>query len=172
MNDVQQGTAEGIGFALGGTPEFLLDTRRGLYSYGALQSRLAENTFARDGYVDYSGPVIRLQNLTPEELLVLFERLRHVFAAGDRAKYLVPDEALHAFAEHCQRRIGESYFRTPRTSIKAFVDFLAILEQNEADWRNLIGDVEIEVDRGGAQDDIDVDLGPDSANDDLTRLRL
>lgn len=42
INDVLQGSAEGIGFALGGTPEFLLDTRRGLYSDGALQSRLAE----------------------------------------------------------------------------------------------------------------------------------
>ena len=52
LNDSLQGACEGLGFLLGGTPEFLMDTRRGLYSYPALQSRLAENTFARDGLVD------------------------------------------------------------------------------------------------------------------------
>jgi P-loop Domain of unknown function (DUF2791) len=40
LNDYLQGSAEGLGFLLGGTPEFLLDTRRGLYSYQALQSML------------------------------------------------------------------------------------------------------------------------------------
>ena len=65
LNDVLQGAAQHIGFLMGGTPEFLMDTRRGLYSYAALQSRLSENTFARDGMVDLSGPVIRLANLTP-----------------------------------------------------------------------------------------------------------
>ena len=49
----------------------LLDTRRGLYSYSALQSRLAENTFAAAGLVDYSGPVLRLANLSPEDMFVL-----------------------------------------------------------------------------------------------------
>ena len=64
LNDVLQGSAAHLGFVLGGTPEFLMDTRRGLYSYEALQSRLAENTFARDGLVDLSGPVVRLSSLT------------------------------------------------------------------------------------------------------------
>jgi len=65
LNDSLQGSAEGLGIVLGGTPEFLMDTRRGLYSYAALQSRLAENTFAKAGMVDYSGPVLRLASLTP-----------------------------------------------------------------------------------------------------------
>ena len=58
LNDCLQGSAEGLGFLMGGTPEFLLDTRKGLYSYQALQSRLAENRFVKDGLVDYSGPVL------------------------------------------------------------------------------------------------------------------
>ncbi len=33
LNDVLQGNASHIGFLLGGTPEFLMDTRRRLYSY-------------------------------------------------------------------------------------------------------------------------------------------
>ena len=173
INDVLQGSAAGIGFALGGTPEFLLDTRRGLYSDGALQSRLAENTFAKGALTDYSGPVIRLQNLTPDELLVLFERLRSLFAAGDPAKFLVPDEALEAFAAHCRERIGDSYFRTPRNSVKAFVDLLSILEQNpKVDWRSLIGGIEIDVDRGASADAIDPNIPFDVSDNELSRLQL
>src|SRR5271156_5326680 len=173
INDVLQGSAEGIGFALGGTPDFLLDTRRGLYADGAIQSRLAENTFAKGGFADYSGPVIRLQNLTPDELLVLFERLRALFAGGDPAKFLIPDEALDAFAIHCRERIGDSYFRTPRNSVKAFVDLLSILEQNpKTDWRSLIGEAEIAEDRGASADAIDPSMPLDVSDNELSRLRL
>ena len=155
VNDVLQGSAESIGFYIGGTPETLMASRRGLYSYEALRSRLAENSFARDGLVDLSGPVIRLQNLSPEDILVLLAKLRHVFAGGDPAYYLVPDDALPAFMVHCNRKIGEAYFRTPRNTIKAFLDLLAILEQNPgADWRTLIGEVEIAPDVPPAGGDI------------------
>jgi|GEM_PF-5473856 hypothetical protein len=121
VNDVLQGNFGGIGFVFGGTPEFLMDTRRGLYSYAALQSRLAENSFARNGLVDLSGPVLRLQSLTPEDLMILLSNIRTVFASGDSQQHLVPDEALPAFMEHCNRHVGEAYFRTPRNTIKAFV---------------------------------------------------
>lgn len=172
LNDVLQGTTKGLGFVLGGTPEFLYDTRRGLYSYEALQSRLATNSFAVDGLADYSGPVVRLANLTPEELFHLLERLRDVFAAGDPARHILPDEALHAFMEHCEKRIGEAYFRTPRNTVKAFVDLLAILEQNPGtDWRDRLGVVSIAADTGAVED---LAIAGDDAGDDdeLTTLRL
>lgn len=153
LNDSLQGSAEGLGIVLGGTPEFLLDTRRGLYSYAALQSRLAENTFAKAGMVDYSGPVLRLASLTPEDFYVLLCKLRHVYASGDEARYLLPDEAIPAFMSHCAGRLGEAYFRTPRTTITAFINLLAVLEQNSsADWRELVNCVEVEQDGGGATD--------------------
>jgi hypothetical protein len=153
LNDVLQGTTEGLGFVLGGTPEFLMDTRRGLYSYAALQSRLAENTFAKDGLVDYQHPVIRLSSLSQEDFLVLLHKIQHVFAYGDEARYLLPEEALTAFMAHCQQRIGEAYFRTPRTTITAFVNVLAVLDQNPGtDWKSLLGDVKIAKDDGGAAD--------------------
>ena len=178
LNDVLQGTVEGLGFVLGGTPEFMLDTRRGLYSYEALQSRLAGNSFATDGLVDLSGPVVRLQNLTPEEMLVLLERLRTVFAAGDPARHIVPDEALGAFLEHCRARVGDAYFRTPRNTVKAFVDLLAVLEQNPgADWRERLGVLAVAEDRGAA-DELAIPGGADGlggeagTGDELARLRL
>jgi hypothetical protein len=144
LNDCLQGNAEGLGFLLGGTPEFLMDTRRGLYSYQALQSRLTENTFAREGLVDYSGPVLRLSNLTPEDVYVLLGKLRHVYAAGDPGNYLVPDDGLKTFLTHCSKKIGDAYFRTPRNTIKVFLDLLAVLEQNpQTRWTDLIGGVSI-----------------------------
>jgi hypothetical protein len=144
VNDSLQGGAANLGLLFGGTPEFLLDTRRGLYSYPALASRLAENTFASGGLVDHSGPVLRLGNLSPEDLYVLLTKLRHVYAAGDPDAYLVPDEALTAYMEHCAARIGDAYFRTPRESIKGFLDLLALLDQNpHLDWRAVIGAVRL-----------------------------
>lgn len=155
LNDALQGTAEGLGFVLGGTPEFLMDGRRGLYSYAALQSRLAANTFASEGLVDYSGPVIRLAQLTPEDFFVLLHKLRHVYAGGDEAKYLLPEEGLTAFMEHCANRLGEQYFRSPRTTTTAFINLLAVLEQNPgAQWRTLLGTLEVAKDTGGSADHV------------------
>ncbi|NMZ91504.1 MULTISPECIES: ATP-binding protein [Pseudomonas] len=167
LNDSLQGSTEGLGFVLGGTPEFLMDTRRGLYSYPALQSRLAENTFAKSGLIDLSGPVIRLSSLTPEDFYVLLQKLRNVYAYGDPDKYLMPDEAIPAFMSHCNQRLGEAYFRTPRTTITAFINLLAVLEQNPgADWRALVGAVQIAQDDGAMQD-LSIE-----ADDELTSFKL
>lgn len=166
LNDSLQGSAEGLGFILGGTPEFLVDPRRGLYSYPALQSRLAENSFAINGYVDFSAPVIRLTRLTQEDFFVLLSNIRHVYACGNSAAYLLPEEALLAFMNHCHKHIGEAYFQTPRNTIVAFIHLLAILEQNpNASWHELLGTVKVAVDNGdslltmdGAEADEDDEL--------------
>lgn len=145
LNDCLQGNVEGLGFILGGTPDFLMDTRRGLYSYPALQSRLAENTFAVNGLVDYNNPVLRLGNLSPEDLFVLLSKIRHVFAYGNPEEYLLPDAGIQAFMEHCLTRIGEAYFRTPRNTIKAFIDLLSVLEQNkQVSWKDLVSQVNLD----------------------------
>lgn len=170
VNDGLQGSASGIGFIFGGTPEFLMDSRRGLYSYEALQSRLVENAFAGQGLVDLSGPVVRLQSLTPEDLLILLANIRSVFAQGDPERHLVPDEALPMFMAHCNKRVGEAYFRTPRNTIKAFVQLLAVLEQNPGQaWSVLIGGVDVAND---AETSRDHDLSEEAGDDDLASLRL
>jgi hypothetical protein len=153
LNDCLQGTACGLGILMGGTPEFLMDTRRGLYSYQALQSRLTENTFANGVLVDYTSPVLRLSSLGPADLYVLLTKLRNVFASGDSTRHLISDQGLHAFMAHCSLRVGESYFRTPRTTITAFVNLLAVLEQNpQASWQELLGQIEISKDAESAID--------------------
>ena len=169
LNDSLQGGTSHLGFILGGTPEFLLDPRRGLYSYEALQSRLAENTFAKSsGVIDYSSPTIHLASLTPEELYILLKNLRHVFASGNPDEYLVPDDALLSFLEHCSNKIGDAYFRTPRNTIKAFTDMLSVLEQNDhIHWKDLIEDVTVQKEKPS---DIESDVLDD--DDELADFRL
>ena len=166
LNDVLQGNARHLGFMLGGTPEFLMDRRRGLFSYEALESRLSENTFTRDGLVDLSGPVIRLANLTQEDMFVLLANIRRVIQDENVA---LPDEALTAFMAHCSNRIGDAYFQTPRNTVKAFVNLLSVLEQNPAaNWRELIGEVELVKNSGDDMNDIsDVE-----ADNELTSFKL
>jgi len=175
LNDSLQGISEGVGFLLAGTSEFLMDTRRGLYSYPALQSRLAENMFAKNGLIDLTGPVLRLASLSAEEFFVLLQKLRDVYAFGDPSKYVLPDEALPMFMEHCHKRIGEAYFRTPRTTIKSFINLLAILEQNPgANWKELLGKIEVQKDDGGASGIIDKPdgLGSETGDDELAKFKL
>jgi hypothetical protein len=188
LNDVLQHPPEGFGVLMGGTPEFLSDPRRGLYSYPALQRRLTENTFAREGLVDYTGPVLKLGSLSPEELYVLLQKLRLVFVSGDESRQLIPDEGLTAFMSHCQKKLGETYFRTPGTTITSFVNLLAVLDQNpQAQWSELVGQVQVRRDQAPAvtlEDDTDVPQGkpsnsskaaaaPGSGDDDeLTSFKL
>lgn len=170
LNNTLQGTFSNIGFIMGGTPEFLTDNIRGLYSYEALKSRLCENTFSKQlGVTDYNSVVLRLSNLTKEELYLLLVNLRHVFAGGNEERYLVPDEALIAFLHHCANKIGESYFRTPRTTIKSFLDLLSVLEQYpNYKWSDIIASVDVQQDVEPSQVKgiLSNQTTPSSSNDD------
>lgn len=140
INDCYQGGAANLGFVLAGTDECLEDKRRGLHSYEALRSRLAENSFAGEDVRDLSGPVVRLQNLTPEDLFVLLRNIRHVHASGDAAKYLVPDDTLVAVLQRANETLGAEYFKTPREVVRSFVGLLNILEQHPGKmWQELVG---------------------------------
>lgn len=168
LNDTLQGSAQSLGFLFGGTPEFLLDTRRGLYSYHALQSRLAQNSFAVDGRVDLSGPVLRLTNLTPEDMFVLLTKLRHVHASGDPSRHLLPDDALTAFMAHCSQRVGDAYFRTPRSTITAFINLLSVLEQNPGvGWQTILGEVQV-----ADEHNPDLDPSEEEGDDGLATFQL
>jgi hypothetical protein len=142
LNDCLQGSVKNLGFLLGGTDDFLEDKKRGLYSYEALRSRLAENRFAGQGVKDFSGPVLRLQNLSAEDLFVLLRNIRHVHAFGDEKKYIVPDDALKALLKKASETLGADYYKTPREVIKQFVGLLNVLDQNPGrDWQSFLGDV-------------------------------
>jgi hypothetical protein len=140
LNDCLQGSVSGLGFLLAGTDECIEDKRRGLFSYEALRTRLSENRFAGEGVVDFSGPVIRLANLTAEDLFVLLRNIRHVHASGDPKKYLVPDDALVAVLQKANETLGAEFYKTPRDVVRSFVGLLNVLEQNPGkSWQEFIG---------------------------------
>ena len=174
VNDCLQGNVAGIGFLFGGTDSFLEDRRRGLASYEALATRLAENTFARDGLKDFSGPVIRLRNLSPEDLFVLLHNIRNVFALGDPANYLIDEEGLHAFLSHCATTLGADFFLTPREAVKAFVGLLSVIEQNPGvDWRLLLSQTAVERPPDPDEGPVPEDGGEkEKGSDDLAAFRL
>jgi len=130
LNDCLQGGVSGLGFCFAGTEEFLTDRRRGLSSYEALATRLADNPFASAKLVDTKGPVIRLLPLTKEDLFVLLERIAQVQATGLPEKVLVKQSDLIRFMAFCEKRLGSEHFLTPRDTVKQFVGLLNVLEQN------------------------------------------
>lgn len=142
VNDCLQGSVEGLMFLFAATDDCLTDQRRGLFSYEALATRLAENRFAQGGLVDLSGPVIRLPNLTPEDCFVLLSNIRRVFTRGENEDDLLPREGIEHYLASCHERMGSAYFQTPRETIKDFVGLLNVLEQNPgAEWSALIGEI-------------------------------
>jgi hypothetical protein len=140
LNDCLQGSVEGLMVVFCGTDECLEDKKRGLYSYEALATRLAPNAFAKDGVTDLSSPVMRLPNLTPEDLFVLLQRIRSVYTSGNAAQEMIPDEGIALYLKHCEKTLGADYFRTPRESVVRFIGLLSILESQEgANWRSTLG---------------------------------
>ncbi len=176
LNDCLQGSVEGLMFLLAATDDCLTDTRRGLFSYEALATRLADNRFAVDGLTDLSGPVIRLENLTPEDCYVLLSNVRRVFARGGDGASVLPDEAIERYLVSCNERMGASYFQTPRETIKDFVGLLNVLEQNpEADWARLIGGLTTTAGSEDLGDPVDDDEPAATAtpdDDDLATFKL
>jgi hypothetical protein len=174
VNDCLQGNVSGIGFLFGGTDTFLEDRRRGMASYQALATRLADNTFARDGLKDFSGPVIRLPNLSPEDLFVLLHNIRNVFALGNPAKYLIDEEGMQAFMAHCAATLGADFFLTPRDAVKSFVGLLSVIEQNPgANWRDLLDKTPVERSADPEAEPVAPDQDPKAGDgDDLETFRL
>lgn len=129
-NDTMQGKAQHLGIIMCGTPQCLEDPRRGLYSYEALRSRLAEGRFSGDTFSDMLSPVIRLVPLTNEEMLVLTEKLRDIHAVLFDYTGSLDDEQLAAFLRIEYDRVGADANITPREVIRDFIELLNILYQN------------------------------------------
>ena len=128
-NDTMQGKAQHLGLILCGTPQCMEDPRRGVYSYEALRSRLAEGHFAGE-HKDLLSPVIRLQPLTPEEMLILIEKLADIHAGLYEYAQIVTQQDMGDFIEIEFGRIGADVHITPREVIRDFIEVLDIVYQN------------------------------------------
>ena len=129
-NDTLQGKAGYFGIIMGVTPQALEDKRRGIYSYEALRSRLAEGRFSRPGARDLLAPVIRLEPLTAEEMLVLCEKLSDMHAGLYGYERTVSTEDLVTFIKIEYGRIGADQNITPREVIRDFIELLDIIYQD------------------------------------------
>lgn len=129
-NDTLQGKARYLGIVMGATPQAVEDKRRGVYSYEALRSRLAEGKFSRPGARDLLAPVIRLEPLTPEEMLVLCEKLCAMHAGLYGYQRSLSTQELADFIKLEYGRIGADQNITPREVIRDFIELLDLLYQN------------------------------------------
>ena len=129
-NDTLQGKAQYLGIIMGGTPTSIEDRRRGVFSYEALRSRLTQGRFAREGMRDMLAPIIRLQPLTYEELLVLIEKLAQIHAGYFGYEGDLDEEDLADFLKIEFGRVGADTHLTPREVIRDFIELLDIMCQN------------------------------------------
>ncbi|MCR4795382.1 MAG: ATP-binding protein [Ruminococcus sp.] len=129
-NDTLQGKAKYMGIIMGGTPQCIEDTRRGVYSYEALRSRLAEGRFGREGVKDMLAPVIHLTTLTYEEMLVLTEKLADIHAQLFDYQQKITQDDMISFIKLEFGRIGSDSHITPREVIRDFIELLDIAYQN------------------------------------------
>ena len=129
-NDTLQGKAHHLGIIMGGTPQCIEDNRRGVYSYEALRSRLADSRFDNDSLRDMMAPVIHLVPLTYEEMLVLIEKLADIHSQLFGYKQKITQAEMIAFIQSEFGRIGADTHITPREVIRDFIGLLDITFQN------------------------------------------
>ena len=128
-NDILQGKAEYLGIIMGGTPQCVEDTRRGIFSYEALKSRLEDSRFANDDARDFLAPIIRLKPLTPSEMTILVEKLADIHADLYQYERRVTLDELVQFIQIEFSRVGAVTNITPREIIRDFIELLNTLYQ-------------------------------------------
>ena len=140
FNDTLQGRAPGLDIIFGGTPQFLEDTRRGIFSYEALRSRLCDSKFALDGFKNLIGPVIRLRRLSDDELFALIQRVTTLYSQYYNWDCTVTNDDRIKFLNICLSRAGADSMITPREMLRDYMTVLNILMQNpDAKFDDVIG---------------------------------
>jgi hypothetical protein len=153
-NDVLQGKAKHIGFLMGGTPQCIEDKYRGIFSYEALRSRLAEGHFATADFKDLTAPIIRLTMLTQEEMYVLIEKLRDIHATLFNYAPLLSHEDLLYFLTVEYNRVGAATHITPREIIRDFIELTNILHQNpQKSVSDILGSNSFRLAKGGLSEE-------------------
>jgi len=153
-NDVLQGKAHHIGFLMGATPQCIEDKYKGVFSYEALRSRLAEGHFATADVKDLSAPIIRLQMLSQEEMYILIEKLLHIHAQLYNYTPTLSHEELLYFLNVEYNRVGAQTHITPREIIRDFIELINILHQNpHKSVSEILGDNSFELAKGGVFDE-------------------
>ena len=153
-NDVLQGKASHIGFLMGGTPQCIEDKYKGVFSYEALRSRLAEGHFSTSDVKDLSAPIIRLQMLSQEEMYILVEKLLNIHAQLYNYTPALSHDDLIYFLTVEYNRVGAETHITPREIIRDFIELVNILHQNpDKSVSDILGDNSFQMAKGGLTDE-------------------
>lgn len=153
-NDVMQGKANHIGFLMGGTPQCIEDKYKGVFSYEALRSRLAEGHFSTVDLKDLSAPIIRLQMLSQEEMYILIEKLLNIHAQLFNYNPALSHDELVYFLTVEYNRVGAETHITPREIIRDFIELINILHQNpQKSVSQILGDNSFKMAKGGISDE-------------------
>lgn len=129
-NDIMQGKAQYLGVIMCGTPQCIEDTRRGVFSYEALKSRLENSRFSDGTTRDLLAPIIKLKTLTPEEMYFLVQKLESIHALVYKYEPMLKTENLQYFIKTEFARVGAGQNITPREIIRDFIEILNIIFQN------------------------------------------
>jgi len=139
INDCLQGSVQHVGFIFGATSEAIENKERGLFSYGALETRLAASRFAKGAIKDLTGPILQLVPLSKEELYVLLIRLRDIHSNFEPTKWVIPDNGVEGYFKHIFSQMGAEAHLNPRDVIREYLGLLTILENNpDKKWFDLI----------------------------------
>ena len=153
-NDVLQGKASHIGFLMGGTPQCIEDKYKGVFSYEALRSRLAEGHFSTADIKDLSAPIIRLAMLSQEEMYILVEKLMNIHAQLYNYTPILSHDDLVYFLTVEYNRVGANTHITPREIIRDFIELVNILHQNpQKSVSEVLGDNSFDMAKGGLSDE-------------------
>lgn len=171
FNDTMQGKAEHLGIFVGGTPQFVEDERRGLFSYEALRSRLIDGRYAARDYANYTGPILKLAMLSHEEILILLQKLRQIHALHFGYQASLTDEDLVDFMQTAVNRLGADELLTTREVVRDFMDVLHTLHQNpEVTYAQLLGERAVGPQDGGKG--TAASSAPDEMDDFLAEFEL
>jgi hypothetical protein len=130
-NDALGGKAPHIGFLMGAIPQCIDDTEKGIFSYGALRSRLSGGKFSGGDTRDLLAPIIRLKPLSMEEMYVLLEKLAALHGTLYGYEPDIKEAEYLDFLKAEYSRVGASEQITPREIIRDFIEVLNIVSQSE-----------------------------------------
>lgn len=129
FNDIMQGRSSYLSIYVCGTPEFIEDQNRGLYSYGALRSRLTTGRY-ENGYDNYLGPVINLRPLTNEELFVLLKTVKGLHEQRYDYTSEIDDAKMETYLRSVIANSASPSLLTPREVTRDLISLLDTLHQN------------------------------------------
>ena len=147
-NDCYQGRSRNLFVNMAGTKEFMYNGRRGLFSYDALRTRLEPNQYAVNGLRDFSQPVMNIEPIGHESILILLKNLMDIFNFRHNSNVVLSEDQLVAFMEELYNKPGASEFLLPRDVIRDFLNIMNTLRQNSsAKFESLVSCIEVKDNR-------------------------